>query len=519
MKSSDELYLLIKSLSKQEKSYFKKFASAFADKKNSNYLRLFDEIVNQTTGDYKEERIKKKNFGGKFIKNFSFHKNYLYNMILNSLAMYNRDKSEEYSLRFILSQIKILFEKNLAEQSYKLLLKAKKIAREGNCFPELQSLYAIEKTIVKQIMNSSDFNEIFERVTTEQKEAFTKQINALDYATLYTRIGILSERSGTGHRRNPVDSALFEDIFRHELVQDESKALSFQGKYYLFNIRLQYFLSVNGYSRAHKEALKIVNLFEDDQSWLRKDLHKYIVALINLLTVQCRVSDFPEREETIRKLSDLSKKYNSLISDSDKSLIFYSTSVLSISSLFMNPDRALLKKHLEDVSMNLPKFEKKLSLQKRIIIYYFLGVGNFVIGNFEGSISSMGKIINGEKSDHSEDYQCHSRIVNLLSYYELKYFDSLEHVLKSAYRFLSKKNRVFKYENIILKYLRRSFRIKTKDELNEMLIEMRDELNEIYDDEYERNAFDAFNIIYWLESKIEKKPLIEVMKKKSLQSS
>ncbi len=47
VKSSDDIFKLIKSLSKQEKSYFKKFASAFSDEEGSNYLKLFDELVNK----------------------------------------------------------------------------------------------------------------------------------------------------------------------------------------------------------------------------------------------------------------------------------------------------------------------------------------------------------------------------------------------------------------------------------------------------------------------------------------
>lgn len=125
----------------------------------------------------------------------------------------------------------------------------------------------------------------------------------------------------------------------------------------------------------------------------------------------------------------------------------------------------------------------------------------------------MGRIINMEKTDLSQDYQCYSRIVYLISYFELGYFDSLEYALKSAYHFMSKRDRVYKYENIILKYLRISFRIKTMSELDEMFKNMKRELEEIKDDPLEQNAFDAFNILYWLDSKVKKIPMMELIKK------
>ena len=88
----------------------------------------------------------------------------------------------------------------------------------------------------------------------------------------------------------------------------------------------------------------------------------------------------------------------------------------------------------------------------------------------------------------------------------------MEYALKSAYHFISKRERVYKYENIIQKYLRKSFRIKTDKELKEMFREMTIELEAIRNDEYEKNAFDAFNIIPWLESRIKNVPIYDVIK-------
>ncbi|MEZ4692356.1 MAG: hypothetical protein R3A12_20220 [Ignavibacteria bacterium] len=90
--------------------------------------------------------------------------------------------------------------------------------------------------------------------------------------------------------------------------------------------------------------------------------------------------------------------------------------------------------------------------------------------------------------------------------------------MKSAYHFISKRKRVYKYENIIRKYLRSSFRIRNNIELEYMLGEMLHELKEIITDEFEKNAFDAFNIIPWLESRLKKIPMIRLLKEKERSS-
>ena len=85
---SDSLFNLIKSLSKGEKQYFKKFSSIHTGKENHYYMRLYDEIEKQTeNGVYDEEKIKKTFAGEKFVKQLHVTKNYLFNAILRSLKV------------------------------------------------------------------------------------------------------------------------------------------------------------------------------------------------------------------------------------------------------------------------------------------------------------------------------------------------------------------------------------------------------------------------------------------------
>ncbi|MDZ4712720.1 MAG: hypothetical protein SGI89_10400 [bacterium] len=85
MKSSDEIFQLIKSMSGREKLFFRKKYLSLTGDADNNYLKLFDDIAEQTEGDseYDESKIKIGNYTGKLIKNLSFNKNFLYNSILN----------------------------------------------------------------------------------------------------------------------------------------------------------------------------------------------------------------------------------------------------------------------------------------------------------------------------------------------------------------------------------------------------------------------------------------------------
>ena len=134
MKSSDEIFRLIKTMNRKEKLFFRKKALAFYTDEDGNYRKLFDDISIQAeeSDEYDEKRIKEGEYSGKFMKNLSVHKNYLYSMILESLELYNRDSKHTVAVRNLLSQAELLYDKMLYDQSLKLIQRAKKLAKEKN---------------------------------------------------------------------------------------------------------------------------------------------------------------------------------------------------------------------------------------------------------------------------------------------------------------------------------------------------------------------------------------------------
>ena len=115
MKPSNELFDLIKSLSKSEKRFFKLQSSLQSGDKN--YVRLFDCIDRME--EYDEEQIKKLFKGEKFIKHLPSEKNHLYKLILKSLRSYYSDTSVSSMLKQEIKNIEILYNKALFDECNK----------------------------------------------------------------------------------------------------------------------------------------------------------------------------------------------------------------------------------------------------------------------------------------------------------------------------------------------------------------------------------------------------------------
>ena len=107
---SDDLFQLIKALTKQEKRYFKLHASRHVIGKENKYVKLFDAIDQQK--EYNEERIKKKFNHAPITRQLHVAKNYLYHLLLDSLRSYHESKSEDKFFT-LLRNAQLLFNKGL----------------------------------------------------------------------------------------------------------------------------------------------------------------------------------------------------------------------------------------------------------------------------------------------------------------------------------------------------------------------------------------------------------------------
>ena len=514
MKASDEIFQLVKSLTKQEKTYFKKFATAFIGEEGSNYLKMFDEISNQAVREevYNEEKIKKGSYSGKFLKNLSYHKNYLYNMIMSSLINYHKDNKEIIFVRNLLSQVEILTGKLLYDQALKVLGRAAKIAEEKDMFLLSYEINFLDRILKRLTLGHQESRMLINDFYKIQKDILEKLLNYIELYNLHDRINDIMRKSSTGKSRSAEEMNELREILDNELIKDESKSLTFQSKILINDIHLLKGMSKGDYQYAYKYISANVSIWEKNLHKTSGKLDGYIFALNNQLITQRRLKLYDEGSETLKKMKDLVKKYPHALSDKNKVFIFYSVNIVQVTGYLESCDFEKLDKLIQECERDFGLYEVKMNLQFRITLYYFLGISSFVLDQYEKSIYWIGKIINIGKTDFSQDYQCYSRIVYLICYYELGYYDSLEYALKSAYHFLSKREKVYKYENIILQYLRRSFRINSPKELAGMFKDMKRDLEKIVNDPFEQNAFDAFNILYWLESKVRKVSVAEVMK-------
>jgi len=504
MKVTDDLFQLIKSLDQSEKRYFKVFATMhIKGSDNNKYVMLFDAIDKQV--EYDEALIRKQFKNEKFLNQLHVAKNYLYNTVLKSLRLYNSEKSKLNELIDILRDVQILYDKTLYRQCRKLLDRAKKIAYTYERHAQILAILDWEKSLARTNAYSDINEDELIEYYKEHNEATNNLNNINEYWKLNMKSFLLKKKQGT--IRDKTELKKFNEINKHPLLKNEDKATTFLSKTFYFNIKGLYYHTNKDYKNLLKYCIKVVSLLEENPLLMKQD--NYIASLNNLLLVQIELGEYDDAFITIKKLRAI--ETNSL---SVKARIFV-TSYDTELNLFLKMGE--FEKGIDlvnEIESGLNELKEKINKESVVLFEYNIAYLFFGLKDYENSLTRINKIINDKELDIREDIQCFARILNLLIHYELNNYDLIDYIMKSTRRYLSNKNNLNKFELIVLSYLRKLINAKTDDDKRFVYIEWKKELSSLSDDILQIKAFEYFDFMSWLESKITKKRFQDVVKKK-----
>ncbi len=505
MEQSNHLFELIKSLSKSEKRYFKVRAGV-----NNNYVKLFDAL--ESTKIYDERIFKEKYSGEQFIKNLAYNKVYLYNELLRTLSLFHSGKTVESEIRELLSRYEFLLSKGLMLQAKKLIEKAYKIARDEEKHHYLLLITAGKTELKNVIVNQNERVVFMNSIASEQYEMLSMMKNQSDYYILST--SILKFMNITGGIRTAEERNQIKEILDNELMNDASSAISLDAKcYYYFTKHLCY-LCLDNTEEAYKNSLMGLGLLRDadlSKSQSRARLRTALGAHLLLLRY------FPDNDSEF--ISCLKRYREAIYPDRNKIqgrfLDSYNSEILfNIKKGFFERNTALIKE-IENILNDLKNYESTGE-------YFFLAsnaaYSEFITGHYEKSLEWNNIALKEKERVMSHKAASLVMILSLMLHYELKNYDLLEYQMISIYRNLLKKKRLFAYESLVLGFIKSSTKNISDAELAERFAIVRKKLIEISSEPNEKMAFEDFDLVSWLESKLKGKQFIEILKEKLIKS-
>jgi hypothetical protein len=500
----NSLFLLIKSMSKTEKRHFKLSMAGFGAGKEKGYLLLFDAIDSQAV--YNEEVIKKQLADKVNLRHFARTKVYLYNQVLKSLRGYNEGQSYEIELNNHLTDIEILFNKQLFADCRDRIKKARQLATRFEKFHHLLRLYHWEMVLADYVSRPSE-------VELVKKHAIEQQETVLNTYSQYSRLWklyleALSVSLTTGQASGQEELNRANSIAGHPLLQHKLPSQAVE------NLRLTVLVH-QAYLKGdtvemHRLMTETVKLTEAYPHLLAERVTVFFQNLGALARICLVLHKTREARHYLQKLKDLARTYAGKIKfDTQPSIIAMEMEVLKKEGSYHEAVQLIP----ELIRMNEASANKTEPIDE-LLFYYSVFSAYFGHGNYKEAQFYLQKVIDTPHRDVLPNFQHQARVVNLLLQYEQKEFVYLRNLLQTTYRYLYKRKKMLRTEMLLLNFFKRAIAFTSAAQHTAALAELKQELVPLSDQPFERNLFANFPLIEWIDSKLQKKSLAEVKQQK-----
>lgn len=500
----DSLFKLIKSLSRNEKGYFKKIMAAISPVENKQVIKLFDAIESQK--EYDEEKIKQKFKDDKLSKNLSVSKNYLFNAILSTLRNYHKENTVSARIRGYLTDAEYLYSKNLYDEFEEYVIKAEELSERNE--RHLLQLASMDDLFRSRSLLQHDFKEKLKL----SEDKYRKQIKILqEYRELIEFRYLWDVYNELSNRRyhNPNLDKELSELLRSPLLQEDYVPSSYRAGLNHFNILANIYSDIlKNYPKGTELNRKYLTFLENEDWKLSDDPKLKFGAYSNLMVSLINTKLYDEFKIVMGKFKSYALNFPQLeYARYEKEMMLMQ--VYFIKSLKIEEGINYINENEE----NVYRFEKLMnksfymSMVDNYYILYFLG------GNFSKALHWTNKMIQ-YKTDLRLDVKVFAQIFYLLIHHELNNIDHIEYSLRAVGRFLNQHSprNDEHYEWIVFDFFGKLVKYQSEKEMLNLYRSLHHSLENVRHLPHNTNVLEFFDIAAWARSKNEKRPLLDVLK-------
>lgn len=494
----NSLYRLIKSMNKSEKRYFKLYSSAF--KESTQLSGLYKLIIN----DVSEKKLRSEFRTVCKGKDFYGTKKKLYEQLLKSLRNFHTDASAEERVISYINNARLLLRKRLANECAAELEKAVLLAKQSELFLLLLQAYDVEtKMNIGKPVSSKEAN----RKEADRRNAILKYDNYCKYSSLESAFAAMYYKHS--FVRNKRTELIYSKIINDPFIKDENNALSVRAEIIRHNILCSYYFSKYDFQSSYFQANKIVNKIESNPGFALLFQPKYVAALSNAIKCLLYLRQYDKMRGIINKLKNIKPTAN------DTAIRQFELKTLEVSVLLDIGEFKAALSMIPQTEKELNLFFEKVGMKSRVILLYQAALANFGLERYSESVKCLNKFMYFSGSEKYADIYYFARLLNLILHYEKMNIDHVQYKLKNLNKYFYTPSGSYKFEGLILELIKEILAVNGRNKLIKLLITYKLKLENVLKNPFEKVAIEYFDIVSWIDSKIQNRPFAEIVKEKA----
>ncbi len=508
--TTDQLFNLVKSLSKAEKRNFKLYAKRTQQSNDVKFIKLFDILDHMDS--YNEELVFKK-FRGTSKGKLSNLKRHLYSQLLSSLRLIHINKNIDIQIREQIDFARILYGKGLYMQSLKLLNRIKGIAIKSNQDILHYEILEFEKLIEeKHITRSRKIKNKVENLIDESENRNRVLTNSNKLTNLKLKIHGLYIK--IGHAKNENDAFVVSDYFKSNLPDLKYENLTFFEKVYYHQSHVWYYYILLDFEKCEYHASSWVALFQERPQMISEDPDLYMRGIHYALTSLYGLGQAQKHQLGLERFKSFHDEHIHHLNETSQIiyfLYFYSAQFNSHNLLGTFSEGLKLVPVIEE---GISRYERHLDVHRVLVFYYRIAWLHFGCGDFDKSIDYLNHIINLKAGHLREDIQSYARLLHLLAHYEMGNYSILEYLEKAVSRFFNKMRDKNKVQLEMLSFIRKQLKSRNIPDLK-LLEATHRNLSKLARDPFAKRSFLYLNVLDWTEGKLQGLTVDKVIQKRN----
>jgi cob(I)alamin adenosyltransferase len=488
------LYELIHSLTGAEKRFFKIQAKRHTTGVKNNYVRLFDLFEKQHQFD--ENHIENMAQKASFVKYFAAEKNYLYQLILDSLDVFHKESSIDRQISKFINMGRILMEKKLDEQGEKILEKARKLSLQHN---RHENLIPINQLLIRKSFDKETLSPNYlENKHQEEVWAVQQLQRKLFYRQVFDKLHLTRRVHGDISHEDYIDYLIRD--FPHVVEPIPTSFSHWDSDVYYLLSRLEFYRLARKRNEGRTVALLLIQLMEENRSKITGEyIDRYSYCLYVFLIIHAYETN-EERDTAMKKLRHLDQYIDAAVTKREhaRTFEFYHTTLTDI--YLKSKEYSKIHEILPDFERAETIYEEHITPSFNIAMHYNIAALFFGNEEYKQSLKWGNKVANAALVFRKDIYHF-LRTLNLIIHLELENFDNLNSVISSIRYFNKKENIRSELQATLIAHVKLLYKCKTSPEKQAVFKQLKSEIIRIKEIPTENSIYEDLDLVGWITRK------------------
>ena len=490
----NDVVLLVNSLSKSEKRYFKIFSAVQEGEKF--YLQLFDLIDKGSVGrqDLKER------FEARASKaSFDVTLKYLFKVLMKSMRAFDAEQNIDALLLRMMQDLRFLYQKGIYQE---FLLQAEKLKSVALKYEK--NFYFLETAQLElEYYTRVSFQNVSEAALVEKQVAINAvlehEVKISHHSDLYQLL--LHRFASKGVLRNENEKQKFDD-----LVLSESHLIA-NPHYHSFHSQQLHMLFQSVYFRLIGSPELSLDLYHEldvlfekySFLWTENPMY-YVNVLEGILNNLHSTRNYDALPFFIEKLKTVKLKSP----DQEKlwEVIYPFEIIFHTGRGEFEAAKEVLLQNREQVNRSA----KDLLSAANAKVFYFNAVLYFGLKEWKNALHSLNQIWNNDHSFVSYEILTVTRVLALLVHYEMENFDYINYEIRGFERNLKKNGALYDLEKILFKFFRNAIKANDAASTQKCLMNGNKDILRLLENQHDNRLSVWFDIAAWFDAKIKRQP-------------